>query len=50
MRGGHNGRFVEGDGPIENLFLKLLFLRSKFEGANNNTNNPANMADVRFGS
>jgi len=37
MRGGHNGRFVEGDGPIENLFLKLLFLRSKFEGANNNT-------------
>jgi len=39
MRGGHNGRFVEGDGPIENLFHKLLFLRSKFEGADNNALN-----------
>lgn len=31
LRGGHNGRPIVGDGMIESLLLKLLFLRSKFE-------------------
>lgn len=36
-RGGHNGRPIEGDGMIESLFFKLLFLRSKFERRYSNT-------------